>query len=568
MFGDDATPPAQRVEHRKSISGEQPAWWQKAVVYQIYPRSFQDSDGDGDGDLRGILRRLDYLQDLGVDALWLSPIYPSPMADLGYDVSDYTGIHPVFGPLEDFRTLLNEAHRRGIRVLLDLVLNHTSDEHPWFEEAAASRQSPKRDWYIWHDGLPEDLPGDRPRSPNNWKAAFGGSAWEWEPRTRQFYLHSFLKEQPDVNWRNPGLREAMGRVIRFWLDLGVDGFRLDVVNWFIKDGQLRDNPGKLRGLRPYDRQKHIYDRNRPESVEAVKYIRSVLDEYPERMAVGEVYAEPPGDPTLAASYYGNGDGLHLAFNFAFTYCHWDARAFAEAVEDWEKALGPGLWPDYTLGNHDQPRALSRYGRRFGGNKEDEARARVAAAMLLTLRGTPFLYYGEEIGMKDGHISRRRLQDPVGRRYWPFHPGRDPARTPMQWSADANAGFSEAEPWLPVNIDYQRVNVEAQKEDPNSLLNWYKTLIRLRQREPALQTGRYRRLENFADRAAVFCYARETEEKSILVALNFTNREQGSTLPLVGPWEVLLGDRLAKSRTLPPQVVLQGYEIVIASSDKY
>ena len=360
----------------------------------------------------------------------------------------------------------------------------------------------------------------------------------------------------------------MGQVIRFWLDLGVDGFRLDVVNWFVKDGQLRDNPKKARGLRPYDRQIHLYDRNRPESVGIMKYIRSVLDEYPEKMAVGEVYTEPPGDPELAASYYGAGEGLHLAFDFAFTYCPWDARAFAGAVEDWGAALGPGLWPNYTLGNHDQPRALSRYGRRFGGNKEDEARARIAGAMLLTLRGTPFLYYGEEIGMKDGRVSRRQLRDPVGKRYWPFHPGRDPARTPMQWSAATNAGFSEAEPWLPVNPDYEQVNVEAQQEDQGSLLNWYKALIRLRKREPALQTGRYRRMENLVDEAAVFCYARETERQTIFIALNFRNREQEVALPSAGSWKVLLGDRLIGGHVLePPRTTLQGYEVIISSNDK-
>ncbi|MFC1975384.1 alpha-amylase family glycosyl hydrolase, partial [Chloroflexota bacterium] len=276
-------------------------WWQTEIIYQIYPRSFQDSNNDGLGDLPGISSRLDYLHDLGIGAIWLSPIYPSPMHDFGYDVSDYTGISPEFGTMDDFKTLLTEAHRRNIRILMDLVLNHTSHEHPWFKQAAASRDNPKRDWYIWQDGYPGS-------PPNNWQGTFGGRAWEWDSRTQQFYLHTFLKEQPDVNWRNPELRNAMESVIRFWLDLGVDGFRFDVVNWFVKDQHFRNNPGKLWGLRPYDRQHHIYDRNRPETLELMKQIRAVVDEYPHRLTVGEVYTEPPGDPELVATYYGQGEG--------------------------------------------------------------------------------------------------------------------------------------------------------------------------------------------------------------------------------------------------------------------
>jgi alpha-glucosidase len=506
-------------------------WWQDGVVYQIYPRSFADSNGDGIGDLRGIIEHLDYLNggedSLGVDALWLSPIHPSPMHDFGYDVSDYRGISPEYGTHEDFKRLLQEAHRRGIRILLDLVFNHTSHEHPWFQEAASSRQSPKRDWFIWHDGKP----GRRP--PNNWLSAFGGPAWTWHAPTSQFYLHTFLPQQPDVNWRNPELREALFDVIRYWLELGVDGFRLDVVNWFIKDAQLRDNPWHFRGRRPYDWQHHRYDRNRPETLEVMKQLRRVVDAFPGRTTVGEVFTEAPGNPALPAEYYAGGEGLHMAFNFAFLYCPWEARAFASAVERWELLLGQDLWPNYTLSNHDQPRAYGRYSR--GGDAE--ARARVAAALLLTLRGTPFLYYGEELGMGNGRIPRARLQDPVGQRYWPFHSGRDPERTPMQWSSAPHAGFSPQEPWLPLNPDWRTRNAEAQRSNPRSLFHWYRRLLRLRRERPALHRGSFRVLPQPSPH--VFGYVRQHEGQRITVLLNFSSRPQPVRLEAGEDWRVLL-----------------------------
>ncbi len=506
-------------------------WWQDGVVYQIYPRSFADSNGDGIGDLRGIVEHLDHLNggedSLGVDALWLSPIHPSPMHDFGYDVSDYRGISPEYGTREDFQLLLTEAHKRGIRILLDLVFNHTSHEHPWFQEAASSRNSPKRDWFIWHDGKP----GRRP--PNNWLSAFGGPAWTWHEPTGQFYLHTFLPQQPDVNWRNPELREALFDVVRYWLELGVDGFRLDVVNWFIKDAQLRDNPWHLRGRRPYEWQQHLYDRNRPETLDVMKQLRRVVDAFPGRTTVGEVFTEAPGNPALPAEYYAGGEGLHMAFNFAFLYCPWEARAFASAVERWELLLGQDLWPNYTLSNHDQPRAYGRYSR--GGDAE--ARARVAAALLLTLRGTPFLYYGEELGMGNGRIPRARLQDPVGRRYWPFHPGRDPERTPMQWSSAPQAGFSTHEPWLPLNPDWPMRNVEAQRSDPRSLFHWYRRLLRLRRERPALHRGSFRVLPQPS--GDVFAYVRQHGSERITVLLNFSDRPQPVRLEAGDTWRVLL-----------------------------
>ncbi len=511
-------------------------WWQDGVVYQIYPRSFADSNGDGVGDLRGIIERLDYLNDgteqsLGVDAIWLSPINPSPMFDFGYDVSDYRSIAAEFGTVEDFEELVTEAHRRGIRILLDLVMNHCSSEHPWFREALTSREAEKRDWFIWHDG---NEGGTEP--PNNWLAAFGGRAWEWHEPTRQYYLHSFLKEQPDFDWRNPALKQAMWSIVRHWLDRGVDGFRLDVVNWFLKDDELRDNPVgplSLDRLRPYDRQHHVYDRNRPETIGVMKELRRVVDEHPHRMAVGEVFVPAPGDPELPAQYYADGEGLHLSFNFAFLYCNWDAGSFARVIDRWEELLGPDLWPNYTLSNHDQPRARSRYG--------TEERARVAAAMLLTLRGTPFLYYGEEIGMTNGRIPRWRMQDPLGKRYWPLHPGRDPARTPMQWSAEQHAGFTRGRPWLPVNGDYDAVNVERQDGDPKSLLAWHRRLIHLRKREPALHRGGCRRVPQTV--ADVLVYERSSERDRIVVALDFVSEPRRVKLP-EGEYRVLAGTHRA------------------------
>lgn len=536
---------------------QRPVWWQSEVIYQIYPRSFQDSNGDGTGDLRGILSRLDYLQDLGIGAIWLSPIYPSPMHDFGYDVSDYTSISPEFGTMDDFTELLAEAHRRDIQVIMDLVLNHTSSQHPWFQAAASSPDDPKREWYIFRDRKG----GSSKRPPNNWRSVFGGRSWEWHPGTKQFYLHSFLKEQPDVNWRNPELQAAMWDVIRFWLDLGVDGFRLDVVNCFVKDDQFRNNPRRFRGIRPYNWQYHIYDRDRPETIDIMCQIRSLVDEYPERMTVGEVMAEKPGDPELAAAYGDDGRGLHMSFNFAFLFCPWRAVAFAEVVDQWEALLGSTTWPSYALSNHDWSRSISRYGR--GGDAR--ARAKVAAAMLLTLRGTPFLYYGEEIGMTDGRIPRGRLQDPLGKRYWPLYPGRDPVRTPMQWDRSANAGFGPAEPWLPVNRNYQVINVSTQMPDEKSLFNWYRALIRLRAEEPALHSGDYRRLSAKED---VFCFERKWGENTILVALNFSRKEREVSLPGTGSWKPKLRegaviDQKSIEAPITGRTILSRYGVLIA-----
>lgn len=495
-------------------------WWQRAVFYQIYVRSFADSDGDGVGDIPGILDKLDYLNDgtpasLGVDALWLTPIYPSPDFDFGYDVADYTAVNPRFGSLADFDLLLEKAHARGMKIILDFVPNHTSHLHPWFAAARSSRSDPRHDWYIWAD-----------RKPNNWQSAFGGSAWQYEPAVGRYYLHSFLREQPDLNWRHPEVKEAIFAAMRFWLERGVDGFRLDVINHIFKDAGMRSNPPRL-GSRPYDMQRHLYDRNRPEVHEVLRDLRKLLEAYGERMAVGEVNREDFRDAGEPAAYCGrDGDELHLAFDFAFPACPWDAGRFARAIAAWEEALPPGAWPCYVLSNHDLPRHISRYARAG----RTVARAKLAAMMLLTLRGTPFLYYGEEIGLQSGRIPRRQIVDPVGRRYWPLYPGRDIARTPMPWHGGPGAGFTTGQPWLPLNKDYARTNVAAQTGDPQSLLSLYRRLIWLRKREPVLQAGAYQQLPGPRD---CLVYRRELAGEEIVVALNFGSRRRRVDLPAGG-----------------------------------
>jgi alpha-glucosidase len=543
----------------KARQGGPERWWQSGVVYQIYPRSFMDSDGDGVGDLRGIVSKLDYLNDgteksLGIDAIWLSPIYPSPNKDFGYDISDYRDIDPLYGNMEDFKLLLREAHDRNIRIVMDLVINHTSDQHPWFIEACKSRDNPYHDWYLWHEGK-------NGKAPNNWFAFFDKKAWWWVDEVRKFYLSTWCRYQPEVNWRNPGLKEAMFDVMRFWLELGVDGYRIDVINWFMKDEQFRSNPFRPQ-LSPPDLQKHIYDRNRPETHDLCREIREVVDAFPDRFSVGEVYTTSAKD---ASSYYGNGDELHLAFNFAFLFKKWGAANFLQEIEKWDSLLRDKGWPTYTLSNHDQPRHYTRYAEGDETNK----RARVAAAMLLTLRGTPFLYYGEEIGMSDLKIGRKQIQDPLGKKYWPILKGRDPARTPMQWRGSRHAGFSTADPWLPVHPKHGVVNVESQAGDPGSLLSLYRELIWLRKRTPALCRGEYRSLVSSPTEYLV--YLRSYEGQTVLVLLNFVGKSVTAALRgngnevMAGKWEVLFGtDRLKGSRLeVSTGMGLQGYEVLIA-----
>lgn len=513
------------------------SWWKEGVIYQIYPRSFQDTNGDGIGDLQGIIQRLDYLNDgtensLGVDALWLSPIYPSPMYDFGYDISDYETIDSTFGDLNSFKQLLKEAHKRKIKIIMDLVVNHTSHLHPWFLDSRSSRRSAKRDWYIWKD------PVDG-KEPNNFLGTFGGKAWTWDERTQQYYYHSFLSEQPDLNWRNPEVKQAIFNMIQYWLDMGVDGFRLDVVNLYFKDAHWRDNPSRLfKGMRPFDRMVHIYDRDQPEMHELLRDLRVLVDKKKDRMTVGEVMMDPPGKVEIPASYYGNNDELHMAFNFAFLYSFWGAKNFKKVVDEWEDALGEDNWPNYTLSNHDFRRHITRYHTR----SMDIERAKLTALMLLTLRGTPFLYYGEEIGLESERVPKDSLQDPVGIRYWPFHPGRDSERKPMCWNDTTNGGFSSGTPWLPIYSEYKTRNVESMKKDPNSLWCFYRDILHFRKKSKALKQGS---IETGMDESEnVFYYTRTKGKEKYHIVLNFAGRDRVFSFP--EDW-------------IPKKVILDNYE---------
>jgi alpha-glucosidase len=504
-----------RVAATQSNKGSQrkrtmPSWWQTGVIYQIYPRSFQDSNGDGVGDLRGIISRLPYLAELGVDAIWLSPIFVSPMADFGYDIADYTDIDPLFGTLDDFDALLAAAHHHGLKLILDLVPNHTSDQHPWFLESRASRESEKRDWYIWRD------PKAGGGMPNSWRSDFGGSGWEYDSATGQYYYHAFLSRQPDLNWRNPKVRAAMFDVMRFWLRRGVDGFRVDVIWHLIKDDQFRDNPPNPRfcvGDPPHQAVIPLYTADRPEVHFVIAEMRRVTDEFDDRVLIGEIYL--PIERLVA--YYGRDlSGVHLPFNFTLLSAPWHAREIATLIDAYEAALPPGGWPNWVLGNHDRPRIASRVGRE---------QARVAAMLLLTLRGTPTIYYGDELGMDQVPIRPQDVRDRFELNVPGKGLGRDGCRTPMQWDGSRHAGFSSAKPWLPLAENYPVVNAAEESEEPGSMYRLYRRLIELRKSRPSLQLGSYRPVVASGD---LLLYLRERGEEHTLVALNLGS--EPTTLP--------------------------------------
>ncbi|WP_342640331.1 alpha-amylase family glycosyl hydrolase [Rhodoligotrophos ferricapiens] len=520
-----------------------PNWWQQAIFYQIYPRSFQDSNGDGVGDLDGIRRRLDYLCWLGIDAIWISPIFPSPMADFGYDISDYCNIHPLFGDLSAFDALLAEAHQRGLKLILDFVPNHTSSEHPWFRESRSSRDSPKRDWYIWRDSAPGAGP------PNNWVSNFGGSAWEWDEEAGQYYYHAFLKEQPDLNWRNPKVRAAMYDVLRFWLKRGVDGFRVDVIWHLMKDEQFRDNPANP-GYQPGDpairRLLQLYSTDQPEVHQLIAEMRAVVDEFPSRVLIGEIYL--PIERLV--TYYGDDlRGTHLPFNFQLIEAAWQARNLARIISEYEAALPRGGWPNWVLGNHDKPRIASRVGRE---------QARVAAMLLLTLRGTPTMYYGDEIGLEDVPIAPDEAQDPWEKNEPGLGVGRDPQRTPMQWDASPGAGFSTAKPWLPLSSDFGLRNVAVLAEDPQSILSLYRRLIALRAR-PLFRLGSYSPMDAEGD---LLIYGREHEGERAIIALNLGSNPIHVHLPMEAPNHIALSTHLDRDEKVSGTFLLRANEGVV------
>jgi alpha-glucosidase len=468
-----------------------PAWWQRGAIYQIYPRSFADSDGDGIGDLAGIAARLDHIEALGFEAIWLSPFYRSPMADYGYDVSDYRDVDPIFGTLEDFDALLADAHARGIRMVVDWVPNHSSDRHPWFVASRSSRDNPKRDWYVWRDGAPDGGP------PNDWQSEFAavGDAWSFDEHTGQWYLHSFMAEQPDLNWDDPEVEAAMHDTLRFWLDRGVDGFRVDALQRLAHDPLLRSNKGAARR----------HDQDWETMHDRLRGIRRVADEYDDRMLVGEVALH---DLHRVVSFLNSGDQLHLAHNFVFAELEWDAEGFAVSIDDFEALASERAWPAWFLENHDRPRVASR----FDEDGQGPARARASLVMLYALRGTPFVYQGEELGLPDAEIPPERVVDVDGR---------DPERAPIPWrppsAAGPGAGFTTGEPWLPFVGGAETLNAETQAADPRSALALARRLAALRRETPALQTGTQRTVDAGAD---VLAWLREDDEDRLFCAVNF------------------------------------------------
>ncbi|MEH3036352.1 MAG: alpha-amylase family glycosyl hydrolase [Sphingomonas adhaesiva] len=505
-------------------------WWRSGTVYQVYPRSFQDSDGDGVGDLAGIERRLDHIVALGVDAIWLSPIFPSPMADFGYDVADYCGVEPMFGDLAAFDRLLAAAHARGLKLLLDFVPNHSSDRHPWFVASRASRTNPKRDWYIWRDAAAGGGP------PNNWISDFGGSAWEWDAATGQYYLHAFLKSQPDLNWRNPDLKRAMFDAMRFWFDRGVDGFRIDVLWHIVKADGFPDNPVNPAwhpGITERDRLIQQHSTDQPEAHAIAAEMRALADEYGGRLLIGEIFL--PND--RHARWYGTPERaqVHLPFNFQLIENAWDAATLRATIAAYEASLPPHGWPNWVIGSHDAPRIAARIG---------EAQARVAAMLLLTLRGTPTLYQGDELGIGQVDIPPERVRDPQELRQPGIGIGRDRSRTPMPWDDSAFAGFSTVEPWLPLNADWRTRNVAAQDGDPSSMLTLYRRLLALRRARPALGLGDIALVE--ADRD-VLAYERRYGGERLLVALNLSDEPRA--MPFAG--EVLLSTLAGRDDGLRP-----------------
>ena len=485
-------------------------WWKHAVFYEIYPRSFADSNNDGLGDLRGITSKLDYLRELGVDAIWISPCYPSPQFDFGYDVSDYENIDPMYGTLADFDALTREAHKRNIRVIMDFVLNHSSSQHKWFLESKSSRTNPRRDWYIWRDGKAPGQP------PNNWESDFGGSTWTLDPATGQYYYHYFEVQQPDLNWRNPAVEAAMFDVTRFWHRHGVDGFRLDAVDTLFEDPGLRDNPVKPSKNEFGDPEMtNLYNDNLPENHAELRKLRKVTDAN-NQILIGETWTD---DIAALKAYYGpHNDELHLPMDFMFTTVN--KRSAPDFRKQIALAESTGEWPVFVISNHDMPRSYTRY----GDGKNNDQIAKLMAAMYLTLRGTPIMYYGEELGMENHDPARKEdVKDPLGISGWPQQKGRDGERTPMQWTADQNAGFTLGMPWLPVTPRYAAYNVATESQDSASILSFYRALLRLRHASPALLDGEYIPLA--PNDPNVLAYLRRTGSETLLIALNFSETTQ-------------------------------------------
>lgn len=533
---------------REQIVAPDKDWWRGAVIYQIYPRSYQDSNHDGIGDLAGIIHRLDHVASLGVDAIWISPFFRSPMLDFGYDVSDYRDVDPMFGSLGDFDALIQRAHDLGLKVLIDLVLSHSSNQHGWFVESQSSRDNAKADWYVWADAKPDGSP------PNNWLSIFGGSAWEWNAERMQYYLHNFLKEQPDLNFHNEDVRQEMLDIAKFWLDRGVDGFRLDTINFYFHDKQLRDNPALEPERRnssiapevnPYNWQDHLYDKNQPENLQFLRDLRALMEQYPATTAVGEVGDAQYG-LDIQAEYTSGGDKMHMCYSFDFlSATEPTPERIGEVITTYEDRIGDG-WACWAFSNHDVVRHPSRW------NMGEEAR-RLYAGLLMCLRGSVCIYQGEELGLTEAYVAFDDLQDPYGIRFWPKFKGRDGCRTPMPWVSDnQNGGFSDSKPWLPVAVEHLQRAVGAQEGDSASTLAFYRNMIRFRQSFPALAKGSF---EFVTHEGGIVSFIRAHEGQKLFCAFNLSNMALPVTLP-EGEWQQDKGapftaNVMDKDVTLPP-----------------
>ncbi len=497
-------------------------WWKGALIYQIYPRSFFDSNDDGIGDLPGITQKLEYVASLGVDAIWISPFFTSPMKDFGYDIADYCSVDPIFGTLDDFNVLLAHAHKLGLKVIIDQVISHSSDQHAWFQESRQSKTNPKADWYVWADPKPDGSP------PNNWLSFFGGSAWTLDENRGQYYLHNFLTSQPDLNFHNAEVQDAQLGTLKFWLDLGVDGFRLDVANFYFHDDKLRDNPELPEGTfttvgvdskNPYARQQHIYDMTRPENLDFLKKMRALMDSYPDTMTMGEVNGEHALD--IIRDYTEGNERLHMAYTFDLLSDNVDNAHIRQVVAAFSGEAQAG-WPCWALGNHDVIRVATRWGKDIN-NPEF---ARVAMAMLISLNGTQCLYQGDELGLPEADVPYDDIVDPYGKPFWPDYKGRDGCRTPMPWSASEHGGFSQVKPWLPSDDRHLPLSVDEQDPRVDSTLNAMRRLILWRQAQPALVKGTLTLL----DESLGLAWVREAEDQKVLVCINLNDQHKTVTLP--------------------------------------
>ncbi|HEX7369536.1 MAG TPA: alpha-glucosidase family protein [Rhodanobacteraceae bacterium] len=534
-------------------------WWRGAVIYQIYPRSFQDTNGDGVGDLPGIIARLDYIAGLGVDAIWIAPFFKSPMADFGYDIADYRAIDPLFGTLDDFDRLLAKAHTLGLKVMIDQVLSHTSDAHAWFRESRESRDNPKSDWYVWANAREDGTP------PNNWLSIFGGSAWQWEPRRQQYYLHNFLVDQPDLDFHNPAVREAVLDNLKFWLERGVDGFRLDSINFCFHDAELRDNPPKPRDKRmgrgfsadnPYAYQYHYYNNTRPENLAFLEELRTLLDQYPSATTLGEIASE---DSLATMAEYTRAHRLHMGYSFELLTDDFSATYIRDTVRAQEAQMTDG-WPCWAISNHDVERVLSRW----GNGHTAGAMANQLTAMVCSLRGSICVYQGEELGLTEADVPFEDLRDPYGIAFWPQFKGRDGCRTPMPWTDAPQAGFTTGKPWLPLPKEHFALAVSRQEQDPASTLHGFRTFMRWRAKHPALLTGSIKFLDT---PEPVLAFIRETREETLLVAFNLSDTATRIDLAWPSRLRLLEGHGLREGAFENDQLLLPGYGALFAQTTR-